>query len=109
MASHLACRSALPRRAPLSAEESPLNRDRRFDGWVRGVAFEFEVAVLEAEDVFACWVDQHLRGRARRAGELDAGLVEMVVVEMRVAEGVDEVAGSEIGDLRHHLRQQRVG
>ena len=33
----------------------------------------------------------------------------MVLVEVGVAQGVDEVAGGEIADLGHHHRQQRVG
>jgi hypothetical protein len=33
----------------------------------------------------------------------------VVEVEVRVAEGVHEVAHPQAGDLRHHVRQQRVG
>ena len=85
-----------------------LNRDRRLDAWMRRVAFEFEVAVLEREDIRALWIDQHLRRRVRRSRQLRTGLVEMIVVEVRVAEGVDELAGLKAGYLRHHLREQRV-
>jgi hypothetical protein len=35
-------------------------------------------------------------------------LLEVVHVEVRVAEGVDEIAGLEARHLRHHLREQRV-
>src|SRR5665811_2131501 len=41
--------------------------------------------------------------------QLQPGLVEMVEVEVRVTEGVDEVARLELADLRDHPRQQRVG
>ena len=45
-------------------------------------------------------------GRGSRA-ELRARLVEVVEVEVRVAEGVHEVADLEAGDLRDHVREQR--
>ena len=47
--------------------------------------------------------------RARLAGQLQPGLVEVVEVEVGVAEGVHEVARLEVADLGHHHRQQRVG
>jgi hypothetical protein len=43
------------------------------------------------------------------AAELFAGLVEVVVVEVEIAEGVDEFAGLEVADLRDHAGEQRVG
>ena len=50
----------------------------------------------------------HVRQRPRLALELLARLLEVVAVEVGVAEGVDQVAGLEAADLRHHPRQQRV-
>jgi hypothetical protein len=85
-----------------------LDRNRRLDAGMRLVAFEFEVAVLERENIALVGVNPHLRGRVRRAGELGARLVEVVHVEVSVAERMDEVAGLKPGYLRHHLRQQRV-
>ncbi len=46
---------------------------------------------------------------ARRARKLQARLLEMVEIEVRVAEGVDELAGLQPGHLRHHHGEQRVG
>ena len=46
---------------------------------------------------------------ARLAGQLQPRLLEVVGVEVRVAEGVHEVAGPVAADLRHHQGQQRVG
>ena len=43
------------------------------------------------------------------AGELFARLIEMVLVEMQIAEGVDEIARLQIADLRHHHGEERVG
>ena len=37
-----------------------------------------------------------------------ARLLEVVRVEMQVAEGVDELAGLQAADLRDHQREQRV-
>lgn len=75
----------------------------------RVVAFKLEVLVAEAEDVLDVGVDDHARQRARRAGELQAGLLQMVEVEVGVACGMDEVAGTEAADLRHHHEQKGVG
>ena len=46
---------------------------------------------------------------ARLSGQLQPGLLEVVRVEVRVAERVHELAGLEADDLGDHLRQQRVG
>ena len=46
---------------------------------------------------------------SRLAGQLQPGLVEVVEVEVGVAEGVHEVARLEVADLGHHHRQHRVG
>ena len=42
------------------------------------------------------------------AGQLDVGLLEVIQVEMGVAERVDEVADLEVADLGHQMGQQRV-
>ena len=48
---------------------------------------------MEREEVLHRRIEPHVRQRARRARELQARLLEMVEVEVRVAEGVDELAG----------------
>ncbi len=48
-------------------------------------------------------------GSARgSAGQLQPRLIEVVGVQVRVAQGVHEVAGDQPDDLRHHLGEQRV-
>jgi hypothetical protein len=47
--------------------------------------------------------------RKRLARELQAGLLEVVAVEVRVAEGVHEVAGLVAADLGEHQGEQGVG
>jgi hypothetical protein len=48
------------------------------------------------------------RRRQRRARQLLARLLEVVRVQVQVAEGVHEVAHAQAGDLRDHVREQRV-
>ena len=47
-------------------------------------------------------------GAIRLRGELQLDLRRMVVVEMAVAAGPDEVADVEVALLRHHVREQRI-
>ena len=54
-------------------------------------------------------VEPQRRQRPRVAGQLQPGLVEVVGVEVRVAERVHEVADLEPGHLGDHVGQQRVG
>ena len=70
---------------------------------------EGEVFVLEVEDGFHVWVDVHLGERARLTCELQAGLIQMVEVEVGVACGVDKVAWMEAGHLGYHHEQEAVG
>ena len=61
---------------------------------VRVVALEGEVLIDEIEDRVDLRIEAHRGQRARRAAELQPRLFEVVQVEVRVAERVDEVAGS---------------
>ncbi|MPN36795.1 hypothetical protein SDC9_184306 [bioreactor metagenome] len=76
---------------------------------VRVVAFEAEILEAEGEDVPHLGIDPHCRQGAGLARQLQAGLFEMVGVEVGVAEGMDEVTRAIAADLRQHHRQQRVG
>src|SRR5512138_1257529 len=95
----------LPAHLPLATH---LNSHRRLDRRVRVVALEREILVAEAKDVRHVRVELHRRQGPRRAGKLLARLVEVVEVEMRIAQRVNEVAGCKASRLRHHHRQQRV-
>src|SRR5581483_10990629 len=95
-----------PRHAPRGWRGS--HRYLGLDMRMRIVAFEHEIFVTEREQILHRRIDTHSRQRARGTRKLQAGLLEMIEIKMRVAEGVDEVAWLEIGDLRHHHRQQRV-
>ncbi len=72
------------------------------------VVEQFKVFEGEAEDVADVWVEFHRRQGSRVAGELFACLVDVVEVEVCVAERVDELAGGEAGGLGGHHGQQGV-
>src|ERR1700688_876684 len=67
-------------------------RHRRFDVRMRVVAFNREILVAEAENILHRRVELHHRQRARRARQLQARLLQVIEIKMRVAEGVHEVA-----------------
>ena len=73
------------------------------------VAVEGEILVAEAENILDRRIKPHRRQRARRARQLQPRLLQVIQIKMRVAEGVDELAGFVARHLRHHQRQQRVG
>src|SRR5947207_2559532 len=76
---------------------------------MRVVANKFEIFEFEVADVFNPGIQFHPRQGSTVASELFAGLVEMVLVEMQIAEGVNEIARGKINSLRHHHREKRVG
>ncbi len=75
---------------------------------VRVVVLQLEVLKAEVEQVSHFGVEPHLRQGSRLAGELEAGLLEVVAVEVGVAEGVDELAGLQAAYLRHHHGEQGI-
>ena len=75
--------------------------------WV--VVDEFEVFVFEIEDVMDIVVDEHFGEWAVVAVELFFDLIEVVEVDVGIAEGVDEHACPEPRHLGDHLREQGVG
>lgn len=76
--------------------------------WMRIVVFKIEVLVFESENILHFGVDDHSWQRPWLAGELEACLIEMVEIEMRVAEGMDEFARLKAGGLRHHHEQKSI-
>ena len=73
------------------------------------VVEEGKIVVLEREDITFERVDSHRRERTRGARELEAALVDMIGIDMSVAEGVDKIATLEIADLSEHHSKQRIG
>lgn len=62
--------------------------------WMRVIALEGEIIVFKVEKIVDGGVDYHLGQRSRLPGELQTCLVEMIDVEVRIAEGMHEVAGT---------------
>ena len=79
-----------------------------FDVRVRVVIRQFEIFEFEVEQVGYGGVELHLRQRARFAGQLQFGLLEVVAVNMRVAQRVDEFARLQTAHLGNHHGQKRV-
>ena len=86
-----------------------LDRDGCFDGGVRVVAFENEILEDEILEACARGIEHHTRQGAALAGELQAGLLKVVSVEVEVAKRVNKRARLEAADLRDHEREERVG
>src|SRR5207248_4057743 len=84
------------------------NGDRRLDRGMRLVALEREVLVLEFQQFAARGVEAHAREGTGRTVDLLARLLEVIQVEMCVAEREDELARLKIRNLRHHQREERV-
>ena len=73
--------------------------------WMRVVANEFEILVMEVEDVFDIWINLHRRQGTWLTSQLELGLLDVIQVEVGVTSGMDEVARLETSDLCHHLEQ----
>ena len=86
-----------------------LDGDGCFDGWVRVVAFESEVVEDKIFEACAGGIEHHARQGAALAGELQAGLLKVVGVEVEVAKRVNERAGLEAADLCDHEGEKRIG
>ena len=66
---------------------------------------QFEVFVAEAEDVFHVRIDVHPGQGARFARQLQVHLVEVVQIDVRIAQRMDEVTGLQARHLCHHHEQ----
>src|ERR1044071_10289642 len=73
------------------------NRDRRLDRGMRLVALEREVLVAELGELADLTVETHAREGTRGARKLLARLVQVVEVEVRVAQRAHELGGREAG------------
>ena len=75
---------------------------------MRVIVLQREIVVAKREQIVHVRIDAHDGQRARRAAELFTRLIEMVRIQMRVAQRVDEIAVTQIAHLRDHHRQQCV-
>ena len=75
---------------------------------MRIVILQGEVLVAEREDVLHLGIDSHGGQGPRLARELQAHLVQVILVDVCIAKGVHELARLQAAHLRHHHRQQRI-
>ena len=85
-----------------------LNRDRCFNRRPRIVIHKFKILELEFEKVLDFGIEFHGRELARCAGQLLAGLLEVVGVQVRIAQSMDKFTRLVVTYLREHKREQRV-
>ena len=75
---------------------------------MRIVARQVEIFVLKREQVLYLRIQFHAWKRTGFARKLQAHLLQVVQVDVRVAQGMDEIARTEACHLRHHLKQKRI-
>ena len=75
---------------------------------MRIIAHQFEIFVFEIQYVLHLRVYLHLWQRAWVTGQLQLHLVQMVQVDMCIAQGVDKITCLQAGHLCHHLEQQGI-
>ena len=85
-----------------------LYRHLSLDCRVALIAFEVEILDAEVADVLDFRVEHHLRQWQRLARELEVDLIEMVEIDVGIAERVDEGARLKASDLCHHHDEKRV-
>ena len=76
---------------------------------MRVVTNQLEVFELEVTNVFDRGIQFQLRQSSTITSELFARLLEMVLIKVKIAEGVDKIARRQIDSLRDHHRKKRVG
>ena len=76
---------------------------------MRIVVRQLEILILEIEDTFHLRVQCHVRQRTGLTRQLQLDLLQMVVVDVRIAQGMYEIACFLAGYLRHHLGQRGIG
>ena len=90
------------------AVENFLDGDRSFDARMGIVVFKGNVLEAEAIDGFYVRIDVEGWEGARLAGELEFCLLEVVLVKVKIAEGVDELADFIIANLGDEMGEQSV-
>lgn len=73
------------------------------------VALKLEVVEVETENVFLVWIEVHGGEWPWLAGELELALGDVVVVDVGIAKGVDEVAILQAAGLCNHHGEEGVG
>src|SRR5690606_335634 len=75
---------------------------------VRIVICQRKVLKLEFKNVLHVWIQGHFGQRTRIARKLKFELLNVVVVDVSIAKGVDEFTRLESDDLRDHQREKCI-
>ena len=75
--------------------------------WI--VVFQGEIIEAEAVDFPDRRIELHSGKMAWAALKLSPGLLEMILVEMEITEGVDKIARFQITYLGHHQNEEGIG
>ncbi len=76
---------------------------------LRLIVAQLEIFILEIKNILHIWIDVHDGEFAGSAGKLSPHLVEMIVIDMRIAKGMDEFTRFQACHLRDHHEKQSVG
>src|SRR5215208_1795870 len=101
--------STIMRRLTAGGDPPTSDRDGRSDRGIRVVVLDRDVIEGELEQRPHRRVEAQPRQGPRLAGELESCLLEMVEVQVRIAEGVHEVPRLQARGLRDHMGEKRVG
>ena len=74
--------------------------------WV--IIHQFKIFVLEVENILHVRINLHFRKWTRLTGELQIHLFQMVEIQVRIADGMHEVACLQTGHLSYHHQQQGI-
>jgi len=74
--------------------------------WV--VVENFEITKPEIEDGLHGWIDLELGQCLWLACKLELRLLDVVLVEMHIAEGMDEIPNTKAAHLRDHVREEGI-
>ena len=72
------------------------------------ISGDLEILIGETVDIVRNIFQNKLRQRAGRSRKLFSRLVEMIRIEMRIPQRVDEGSGLQLADSGNHVGQQRV-
>jgi len=86
-----------------------LNRHISFDVRVCLIIHQFKIIEFKIEDAFHIGINFHLREGEWLAAQLQFHLIHVIGINVKVAKGVDKIAGFKSGYLCHHHGEQRVG
>lgn len=89
-------------------KRSTSHGDDRGDAGMRIVGLEGEILEPKREEVRHLRIENHARKPARLTSQLKLRRLDVVQVEVRVPQRVDEFSGAKVGDLSDHHREERV-